>query len=82
MAVKPPRTGFSYTDPVRSVGGGLGGFAVAGRLSEDPSVTVLLLEAGNDDRDNPDIYDIYNFGSANGSLVWNWKTDLNKTIQG
>ena len=31
------------------VGGGAGGCAVAGRLSEDPAVSVCLLEAGKDD---------------------------------
>jgi choline dehydrogenase-like flavoprotein len=31
------------------VGGGAGGCAVAGRLSEDPKVSVCLLEAGKDD---------------------------------
>ena len=31
------------------VGGGAGGCAVAGRLSEDPTVSVCLLEAGKDD---------------------------------
>lgn len=64
------------------IGAGLGGTTVAARLSEDPFVSVLLLEAGNDDRTNPNISDIYNFGKANGSLVWAWTTDLNKTIQG
>ena len=31
------------------IGGGPGGCAVAGRLSEDPKVSVCLLEAGGSD---------------------------------
>ena len=64
------------------VGAGLGGTTVAARLSEDSSVSVLLIEAGEDDRRNPDIYNVLNFSKANGSLVWDWTTDLNKTIRG
>ena len=65
------------------VGAGLAGTTVAARLTENPNVTVLLVEAGGDDRDNPLIYDIYDFGLAYGtSLSWNWNTEDGRQIQG
>jgi choline dehydrogenase len=63
------------------IGGGLTGLTVAGRLTEDPSVTVLVVEAGSDDRENPLVYDIYNYGKAFGtSLDWNWPTDMGRSM--
>ena len=65
------------------VGGGLTGITVAARLAENPAVTVLVIEAGGDDRKNPLIYDIYRYGEAFGtSLMWNWGTDQDRGMIG
>ncbi|KAF8315210.1 alcohol oxidase [Clavulina sp. PMI_390] len=64
------------------VGGGLGGLTVANRLSEDPATTVLVIEAGNDDRTNPLIYDIYQYTKAfHTSMDWSYPTDFGKSIR-
>ncbi|TFK70863.1 glucose oxidase [Pluteus cervinus] len=65
------------------IGSGVGGATVAARLAENPSITVLMIEAGRDDRQDPRVYDIYQYGVAfNTDLVWNWPTDQGRGILG
>jgi hypothetical protein len=65
------------------VGGGLAGMTVAARLAENPAMTVLIIEAGADDRTNPKIYDLYAYSQAFGtSMDWAWKAEQGKTIHG
>lgn len=56
------------------VGGGLGGLTVSKRLSEH-DWNVLVIEAGNDDRKDPRVYDVNKYGVFEGSeLDWNFET--------
>ncbi|PPR07314.1 hypothetical protein CVT26_013674 [Gymnopilus dilepis] len=70
-----PRTSSARYDYV-VVGGGNAGLAVASRLTEDPSVTVVVLEAGPNAEDLPDVF-IPGFAGAGksfASLNWAYKT--------
>ncbi|KAF9268268.1 glucose oxidase [Marasmius fiardii PR-910] len=58
------------------VGGGLTGTTVAARLAETDRYTVLLVEAGRDDRLDERVYDIYQYGSSFGTeMDWQWETE-------
>ena len=45
-------------------GGGLTGLVVASRLSEDPKISVLVIENGNDDHEDPRVNDVRTYGEA------------------
>ncbi len=65
------------------VGGGLTGLALAGRLSEDARTTVLVIEAGGDNREDPRVYDVSNAGKVYGTEIdWAWPVDYGKTTDG
>jgi len=65
------------------VGGGLTGITVAARLAENPSVSVLVIEAGQDNRGDQRVQNIYTYGQAFGSeLDWAWPMDHGRRIAG
>lgn len=65
------------------VGGGTAGMTVAARLAEDPNMTILMVEAGGDNRTNPDVFDVLKFSNLlGGPLDWAWPADQGKVIHG
>lgn len=45
-------------------GGGLTGLTVASRLTEDPEISVLVIENGHDNHADPRVYDVRTYGEA------------------
>lgn len=65
------------------VGGGTSGLVIANRLSENPQVTVAVIEAGNDESSNPLVTNPDNFANAlNSYLDWNYTTTPQAGING
>ncbi|KAJ7652377.1 alcohol oxidase [Mycena polygramma] len=63
------------------IGGGLAGLTVAARLTENPRISVLVVEAGADDRESPEVFDIYEFGAAlGGPLDWQYPAESGRII--
>ena len=63
------------------IGGGLSGLTVSSLLASHPSshsgpLRVLTIEAGNDDRTDPDVRSVFNFpANIGGPLDWQWRTE-------
>ncbi|GJE87488.1 GMC family oxidoreductase [Phanerochaete sordida] len=63
-------------------GGGTAGLTLAARLTEDPSVNVLVLEAGQANIDDPQLLrpGIYGSHFGNASFTWDHKTIKQKHV--
>ncbi len=70
-------TSFDYV----ILGGGTAGLVVASRLSENPNITVLVIEAGDFERHNPNVTATTNLGLAKQTRI-DWQYESAPQIYG
>jgi choline dehydrogenase len=69
LALAVPAKPFNKTSTIDCfdyviLGGGLTGLIVASRLSENPCIKVLVIEGGQDNHNDPRVYDVRTYGQA------------------
>ncbi|KAI4757856.1 alcohol oxidase [Aureobasidium sp. EXF-3400] len=64
VPAKTPNITISDSFDYVIVGGGLTGLTVASRLSENPSIKILVIEGGQDNHNDPRVYDVRTYGQA------------------
>ena len=68
-------TGQGLTFNYIIAGGGTAGLVIANRLSEDPSITVAVIEPGDDVRDDPGVQNVDTAGlTFSAALNWNYNS--------
>lgn len=75
IATTTTATSYSSDYDYIIVGGGTAGLTVANRLSEDPSVSILVIEPGQAEFNNPDVTDISRLAYTYDSPIdWAYET--------
>ncbi|KAF8468031.1 alcohol oxidase [Gautieria morchelliformis] len=66
------------------IGGGTAGLTIAGRLSEDPSISVAVIEAGPNAEDLPEVFvpGLIGTGQSFSTLDWSYPTVPQKNLNG